>query len=1317
MLNKKLIPIVVFAMLVGMVLAPSAQADMGTPSLTDGPADAAGQNLQASPRLIVELASPPLAAIYTTAVQAAAVDGKLDANAPAAQDYIDQLQAEQAAFVSAMQVTMPSATVSAFLDEAGASRQATYQVLFNGLSVNPGMDRSVARRQLAKLPGVKAVYLDLPYSTQLYTSTALINAPAIWNNTAVGGRVNGGAGIKIASMDGGVHHSAPMMDGTGYTYPPGYGPVGLGLTENNNGKIIVSRAYFRPWDPPAAGDENPWPGENGTSHGMHTASTAAGGIVTATVDGLDIGTISGVAPRAYVMSYRLFYASVNHNESFYTTEALAALEDIVRDGADVLNNSWGEGPISEGGAFDAVDQALINAARAGIFVSMSNGNEGPGLGTGDHSSPDYINVAASSTSGTLAAGRAGVKDEPTLQDFSFTLAGFGPSLPFGEVIEHPYVPSDAIDPANILGCDPWPANAFAGKAALILRGDCEFGVKVLNAENAGAMFVVVYNHEAGGDELINMGAGEVGDQVTIPSIFLGNTGGEALVDFYETHDAATSILLINTVAFQEGNEPDRIADFSSRGPGVGNVLKPDIAAPGVNIVAQGYTDGATGEAVHLGYGQVSGTSMAAPHVAGAAALVKQLHPTWSPAYIKSALMSTAKYLDVYNFDDSPAQPLDMGAGRLDLTHAADPGVILNPPTLSFGVVPTGTLKTINVRVTSVAAEAETYELGTLYTGDGFTQTKALPGFSLSPATITLNAGESKTISVTFSAATSAGFGDNQGYIILDGPVHDAHMPGWARVIAGVPLADVLIIDNDFSDLVAPYDYLWYYTNTLETLGYSYAVWNTDDYAGNPVTIPSAASLSDYRAILLFTGDNYEPDGTYSIPTGLTQLDQDRLTEYLNSGGSIIAMGQDLSGALGADTPDAPVGSRNFLYVYRFGANWIQDSVSGTDAEVLRTPDQYIVPTDAAPAVLANLVVDLTKPRKFTAAGELLGIHETPPVTTTATGSFELRYDVAQNQLEFVVTVVPTPTTPITVTGAHLHAGDVGVPGPIVRTLDLEEQLPALVTDTLTLSGIVSPSLTAAEIDQLLADQLYVNVHTTAHPDGELRGQVETVAEANQPYVDELDNLFHDGSQDPGHGDGGTAESNLASTLILRYGGPHNLYGGGVAAAHRDQPSLERAGTDYSGRSVYASFGLEGMSEEFNASAGITPTTRAELLGAFLDWAWSNPGTAVISDTTAPNASRLTTFQATYVENSVVASARQAATAATPVSYRWDFGDGTAYTASASAEAGHTYSACGIYIARVEITDSNGNVSIGSKPIRVTDNCETRLRINLPVIGR
>ncbi len=116
-------------------------------------------------------------------------------------------------------------------------------------------------------------------------------------------------------------------------------------------------------------------------------------------------TLRGVAPKAYVMSYRVFYQSISGDGSFYNAEGIRALEDAVADGADVINNSWGGGPYSLGGQYDALDAALQNAVAADVFVSMSAGNAGPGAATSDHPSEDYMVVAASTTGGSYAAGK------------------------------------------------------------------------------------------------------------------------------------------------------------------------------------------------------------------------------------------------------------------------------------------------------------------------------------------------------------------------------------------------------------------------------------------------------------------------------------------------------------------------------------------------------------------------------------------------------------------------------------------------------------------------------------------------------------------------------------------------------------------------------------------------------------------------------------------------------------------------------------------------------------------------------------------------
>jgi subtilisin family serine protease len=1295
--------VVLVAPAAGKAPAPArsaaAKPSLNTPSLVAGPldpnTDSPVQRSNASHRLIVELDSAPLATWAKSSPSLQGLqkaDGRLNVESAAAQTYLAQLRSEQAAFVQAMHSAVPGAALSTFVNENGVNEAASYQIVFNGMSVDPGRaNRDQARKALLSLPNVKNVYLDFAHATTLYTSTTLINAPALWNNPAIGGRAQGGAGIKFASVDGGIHKDAPMFSGTGYTYPPDFPPGGKGLTANNNGKIIASRVYFRAWDPPAPGDENPWPGEQGTSHGVHTSGIAAGNIVDAEFQGLEVPNISGVAPRAWVMSYRVFYASINGNESFYTTEGIAALEDVVADGADVVNNSWGEGPTALGGEFDALDTALINTNAAGVFVSMSAGNAGPGGATTDHPSDDYIIAAATTTSGTFAAGRVSVTEpttpvSPTLQNRPFGTAAFGPQLAPGVVSDYLFKPAASVAPANVLGCNPFAANAFQGVAAVIERGVCNFSLKVFNAQQAGATFVVVYNSTLGGEAVQGMGAGDQAENVTISSIFVPRSMGLDMISWYAAN-GATSGLSVSTVAFQAGNVADVVIGFSSRGPGVGNVLKPDIAAPGVNILSQGYKDGATGEDRHLGFGQVSGTSMASPHVAGAAALLRQIHPTWSNAYIKSALMSTAKYTDIYvdAAQTTPAQPLDIGSGRLDLTKAASPGVILDPPSLSFGVVPNGTSKSIQVSLTSVASVAQTYNITTLFTGDGFDQTTTLPGFSVNPASVTLAPGQQKTITVTFNSATGQGLGENQGYIVLDGAAFDAHLAAWARVTYAQDLADVLIIDNDLSaldpnlGLDPTINYLTYYTRTLTTLGHSYHVWDVDEHAIEASVVPTTTMLYAYDTVILFTGDNFV--------AVLGQPDMDRLIEYINNGGTVIAMGQDLSAALGADgtVAAANAGDSVFLYNVVFGANWLQDSV--TDGDLPTLP---VAAAEEAPPAFKDLWLDLS-------ASEVLlnGANERPtPVNEDTVGHARLSYFPSDRLLRYSIEIESTEL--ITMTAAHIHAGGPEVAGGVLYTL--YGGPPVEIDGGFTFFGEVK--LSPADAATMLAGGTYINVHTTRHTGGEVRGQIaaSSVRDGadNQRYIDEI-------RPEPPATDVG--DPNMPEELepfvgLLRYPGPNNEENGIVAVANRSQPSLESPGPSYLGRTIYTSFGLEGV----NNVAGAT--SREDLFRTFFNWANDEP-TASISQTLVSANSRKVMFVANVTSN---------ITGTTGLKYRWDFGDGTPFTnLTSTTQASHTYQVCGTYTVRVEVTNSYGNRAIGTLQVNIQAGCGSRLF--LPIVRR
>ncbi|MDX1687134.1 MAG: S8 family serine peptidase [Candidatus Promineifilaceae bacterium] len=1279
--------------LLATALASAAPAQIEEDKGQPAAAQPAGEGY--SHRLIVELESPPLAAVAEREGLVSPDSERLNVVAPEAQTYVERLQAEQAAFISAMEQAMPSASVAGYINELGEHEEATYQVVFNGVAVDPGMPVVQARKQLAQIDGVKAVYLDHAHEPQLYASLPYINVQSLWDQIENDLVSDPGEGILVASMDGGVHHDAAMFDGTGYTYPTGFGLDGLGDPQNNNGKIVASRAYFRDWDPPSVGDENTWPGENGTSHGVHTASTAGGNEVVADFLGIT-DTISGVAPNAWIMSYRVFYNSVTNDGSFYTVEGIAALEDIVMDSATppghptVLNNSWGGGPGSAGGEFDPLDQALINAAESGIFVSMSAGNAGPGHGTTDHPSPDYINVAAVADPGAYAAGQMNViaptPISPTLQGMGFGQAQFGPALPLGTTFTHTFRTSVSVDPTNFEGCSPWAEDDFEGVAAIISRGACFFGNKVYYAQEAGAEFVVIYNND--GDSVIDMSFGCdyspdcSANDITIPSIFIGETHGNGMVDWYAEH-GEDSVLEVDTVAFQVGDTEDVMASFSSRGPGVGNVLKPDIAAPGVSILAQGYGPG-PGENRHLGYGQVSGTSMAAPHVAGSAALLRQVHPTWSNADIKSALMSTSVYTDVWNADGTPAQPLDMGAGRLDLTNAADPGVILDPPSVSFGQMVTGTNKTMTVSVTSVATATENYNLSTLYTGNGFamTQTTPLTGFVVSPASITLDPAESTTISVTFTSTASMGVGNNQGYIILDGDNgHDAHMPTWARVVPE-PSADVLVIDNDFSYLLGYPDYRDYYTDALDELGVSYDVWHADAYFGNSTTLPEAAILNSYDVVIYYTGDNFYPDGSFTVQTPLTEIDMNRLTQFANDGGLVIAMGQDASWVL----------DDSFFDNYVLGDERLQDSITN-----FGLPTQPIVPLASAPSAFHDVMLDLSGPSNY--LGQISMPQARPalpetvylptvfggggPLPPAPTGSAMLAYDADGNVLDYSVTL--SATVPFTLTASHIHEGGYFESGPVLYPLYTDG--PTLVTDTFTFEGtaVISEAHEAA----LINGGLYINVHTTVRPASAVRAQTllspANNGANNQYYIDEL-------APDPNAAPNPVEGTVYPYAPLFTYPGPYNVEDGVVAIAHRDQPSLEYPGVSYYGRSIFTGFGLEGIN---NTPAS---TSRAELLDLFMKWGMDEP-TVVISDVTgtySPTTS-LTVLEAHLSSN---------ITGTTGVSYRWDFGDGSPYAGPYDTNIiSHAYETCGDYTVRVEAVDSWGNHTIGTAEVEVT-NCES-----------
>jgi subtilisin family serine protease len=448
--------------------------------------------------------------------------------------------------------------------------------------------------------------------------------------------------------------------------------------ENCNNKMIGARTFV-------AGAQATGPIDDGEifsardvdGHGTHIATTAAGNKVKATIYGTFLGSVEGMAPRARIATYKACWLRPGTTRAACNTSDLAnAIDMAVADGVDIINYSVGSSLFTITAPDDI---ALLAAAKAGVLSVVAAGNEGPNLGTitSPASNPAVITVAASSRDGqhSLEAMRvdapAGVAGRYAVREAAFT----APLLDNGPIEAELVLVDDEDDtlPDGSDGTTMDACQAIANSAdvadniAFIQRGGCDFDVKVANAEDAGAAAVLVFN--LSGPPIVMTGD----DEADIPALMIGAADGNLLLDEIDNNE--TVELTLNKSFFLTVEDTGNVmGNFSSRGPGtVPDVLKPDVTAPGINILA-GHTPDAVATAPGENFQYLTGTSMSTPHVAGVAALLKQAHPDWSPAALKSALMTTARQ-DVSMPDEQQIIPFDYGTGHIVPNAANDPGLI------------------------------------------------------------------------------------------------------------------------------------------------------------------------------------------------------------------------------------------------------------------------------------------------------------------------------------------------------------------------------------------------------------------------------------------------------------------------------------------------------------------------------------------------------------------------------------------------------------------------------------------------------------------
>lgn len=616
------------------------------------------------------------------------------------------------------------------------SERFAFDRLWNGVSVSASAD---AAGKFAQLPGVKAVYpveiVSVPDTVEpgsvadMATALAMTGADIAQNSLGLTG-----AGIRVAIMDTGIDYDHPDLGGC---FGPGCRVVA--------GWDFVGDAFNA--DPGSPGyNPVPVPGpdpDDCNGHGTHVAGIT-GALAAAP------GGVTGVAPGVEFGAYRVFGCAGSTTADIM----IAAMERALDDGMHVLNMSigsafqWPQYPTAVA-ASNLVDRGMVVVASIGNSGASGLYSAGaPGLG--EH----VIGVASFDNS------------HVTLATFQVEPAGL--TIGYANAAAAPPAPTSGSLPLAATGtplsvadaCDPLPPGSLDGHAVIIRRGTCPFHTKALNAQNAGAAAVALYNNAAGRFSPTVAGT----PAITIPVVAISDTEGAAIYNALQAGDQ-TLHWSDQTGSFENATG-GLISSFSSYGLSPDLALKPDIGAPG-GLIRSTYP------LESGGYATISGTSMSAPHVAGAVALLLEAKPDTSAQAVRGILQNTADPKAWWG--NPPLGLLDnvhrQGAGMLDIPGAVLTAASITPSKLSLGESDAGP-HAVALTIHNHGDEDRTFNatfVNALSTGaNTFVPTFSTSNASVSfdNSTVSVPAGSSATVYATVNPATGPVRGQYGGYMVF-----------------------------------------------------------------------------------------------------------------------------------------------------------------------------------------------------------------------------------------------------------------------------------------------------------------------------------------------------------------------------------------------------------------------------------------------------------------------------------------------------------------------------------------------------------------------